>query len=739
MFTNIQKCLFRLILFSKQENRPADGALRSKLSPSSLAHNELLPSNIHFTNNQQKNTIENRVCTSIPKECLKVPVVRLFRFQPESQEEESPNVSDREQHHNQELQKTVQQDGPRVNISYTSLVAICKEKQPVVKLYRVDTQPDRKEEKQLSKLDSEQYSGQVPSPNTIEANDGIALSSLAQNARLPPNTDVRRKSDRHKSDPETVCLKQPIVLLNRLNIEIEPQLVRQVMDESDNEHQHDQVQRPDDSPLNMQPETPEEQSTDDSDSDQFDEEDLENFSEYELERLRNIKANSKFLKSLKLHEVVSSLCQPRKSRLRNKREKPQSDMVIRQSKRLKGIEPSVPETEKFIVPKRADIPRGPIEMFPYNDVDHGAWRSFQDTWTSISQGTFVKPTSLKCRKLTSYANRLQSLTLEKRAVTSILHASISAIAIHPSNTRTLVAAGDSNGNVGLWDLKNQSAGVYQFPIHSSKTTAIAFSPSNPGHLLSMGREGSIRCGDLTHSVFDEIYHETGCLSSFDFLSADGSVLIVSHFDSKLSVVDRRTKTNTYDARGCLDLKYVHSVSVHPLKRDLCVVAGHSNVLIYDVRKLSKDLTQPVMGLRKHRGNTLTASFSPCTGKRILTRSYNKYVRVFRVENFYGDVYPVKVFRFHKAHLKSIAPVTWDPKQENCFAEGILSSGKINITHVTGQCVHTLSGTSLSHRPTALAIHPTRHLVVAGAPRGVLCVWKKWKNTLDPPEDDKSLD
>ncbi|KAG9462655.1 hypothetical protein GDO78_013637 [Eleutherodactylus coqui] len=270
-------------------------------------------------------------------------------------------------------------------------------------------------------------------------------------------------------------------------------------------------------------------------------------------------------------------------------------------------------------PKQLQI-HGPIKMAPSNYVDHGAWISFQETWKSISTVKCVKPSSFKCKKITSYANKLQKLTLKEKAVKRTILGSVSSIAIHPSETRTLVAAGDCNGNIGLWDLKRRSADIYVFPVHSRRTRIVAFSPSDPQYLLSLGYEGTIRCGDISYSVFDEIYHAEGYLTSFDFLSVDGSVLLASHYDSKLSVVDRRTRNKTSNVHGCLDSKFVYSVSVHPLQRDLCVVAGSSDVLVYDVRQLRKDTTQPVMSLLRHTSGVASASFSPATGNCILTSS-----------------------------------------------------------------------------------------------------------------------
>ncbi|KAM3927210.1 WD repeat-containing protein 76 [Leptodactylus fuscus] len=721
-----------------QDHPPDDNSADGRISPSPLVHNELLDSDVDIRNNQdeQQSTAESRVCTSPPKECMKVPVVRLFRLktQAETPGKESTNESDREQHHDQELQTRDPQEGPRVHKSYTSLEAMCRRKQPVVRLSRLEMQH---EEQQLSILHSEQCSDQVLSSSNSETHDGTDPPLVAQSAVIHSDKDFTREHDQ-QDDPETVCRKQPVVRLNRLNIEPKHHLEREVS-EDDSEQHFDHVQSHDSSPPSEQSEDEEEHSMDESDGIQLDEEDLQMFSEYELERLKNIKQNAKFLKSLNLMEVASTLCQQQKSKPRVKREKPQSDAGTRQSMRLQGITPLVKlleEKKQFRKPQV--IPPGPLKMFPSNDVNHGAWAAFKNTWKSISKGKFPRPSRIKCKTLPSYENRVKSLTLEERAVTCIVPGTVSTIAIHPSKTRTLVAAGDFNGNVGLWDLKNQSAGVYVFPLHSGKTISVCFSPSNAKHLLTLGRDGAIRRGDVSHAVFDEIYRDESCLaSSFDFLTSNSSVFILSHFDSKLSVVDCRTPTNTSDVCGQLSLRYVRSVNVHPLRRDYCLVTGSSQAYIYDVRMLNAEMTQPVVSLLGHNKDVISAAFSPRTGKRVLTCSLDQHVRVFRIRGFAQTTYPFTKIRIKGE--KNILPVFWDPKQENCFGQCFMAQRKIEIYHVKGQLVHTLSSSHLPARTFTFAFHPTRNLLVAGTIAGTVGVWKKWKNRLDPPEEGKSLE
>ncbi|XP_073509612.1 WD repeat-containing protein 76 [Phyllobates terribilis] len=264
----------------QEDQRLDDNPVHSKLSPSPLAFNELLASNISNSSNHhlQQGTLEIRGCTSPAKEHAKVPVVRVLRLniQTKAQEEESTNESD-----------------------------------------------------------SEKPQDQVPALGNSNADDKMALTPFEQNTLLPHSTEITRNNDQQDCDQKAVCRKQLKVQLFRMNIETKNQVEKQATSERDSDHED--VQPTICSLLNVQHENQEELSTDDSDSDQCNEQDLENLSLYERQRLKNIKQNAKFLKSIKLLEVSSALYRLKKQKTVVRREKPHIDTVMRRSNRLQGI------------------------------------------------------------------------------------------------------------------------------------------------------------------------------------------------------------------------------------------------------------------------------------------------------------------------------------------------------------------------------------------------------------------
>ncbi|KAM5171015.1 WD repeat-containing protein 76 [Mantella aurantiaca] len=486
--------------------------------------------------------------------------------------------------------------------------------------------------------------------------------------------------------------------------------------------------------VNLDEETFEETCNNENDLDQ---EQME-LSAYERERLKNIKDNAKFLNSIKLLESAASYHPPKKNRTRvAKRGKPQNtgSTVVRRSMRQQNITPSqvkldeqAPTVEEYVQRMK---PPGPIEMIPVNQQkDHSALDQFLRMWTSISQKTVKAPTNMYENALKNYITSMKKMKLRAEDVAKVVPGRILSVAIHPSERQLLVAAGDKYGNVGLWNLEDQFSDmeIYNFELHSRHVACLSFCPWNPAHLLSLSYDGSARCGDVTRCVFDEIYRdEEENFSSFDYLSADGSVLIVSHWDSKLSLMDRRTPGMTYEVRAPVDLSSPRTVSVHPLQRELCAVAGARDVCVYDVRQLSRKKVHPVISLPGHTRVVYSAFFSPVTGNRILTTCADNHLRVYDSSSL-GSTVPLLTSIRHNnftGRWLSRFQAVWDPKKEDCFVIGSMDRPRqIEVFHEDGKLMHVFwDSENLNSVCSINASHPTRSVIVGGNSSGRLHVFQ----------------
>ncbi|XP_005999745.1 WD repeat-containing protein 76 [Latimeria chalumnae] len=459
-------------------------------------------------------------------------------------------------------------------------------------------------------------------------------------------------------------------------------------------------------------------------------------SAYEQKRLNNIKENAKFFSSLNILETAAVFRHTRtKIQSRGiKRIKPKQVEVMtvhRRSMRLQRLDPEGTPMPEAMVPKQpvgeystyALKPAGPIEMVPMNQEDSKQTGEFLITWEEMSK-IKTKCSKKKIMDLERYKASLNKMAITEKHVAKIIKHRIFSIAIHPSETKVLVAAGSKWGEIGLWDLNNQVGddGVYLFEPHSRPVNCLCFSPFNPAELLSGSYDGSMRCGDVVKAVFDEVYrNEETSVSSFDFLAEDASTLILSHLDGDVSLVDRRTPGTSHEWWAALNIGMIRTVHVHPVERHYFIAAGAGKVCIYDVRHLKQKGTKPVTSLNEHTKSVNSAYFSPVTGHKVLTTCTDDRLRVYNASSVTDDI-PLLVSIRHNNYtgrwLTKFRAV-WDPKQENCFVVGSMARPRqIEVFHDTGSLVHNFMNEDYLGSVCSInAMHPSRNILVGGNSSG----------------------
>ncbi|XP_062998356.1 WD repeat-containing protein 76 [Elgaria multicarinata webbii] len=463
-------------------------------------------------------------------------------------------------------------------------------------------------------------------------------------------------------------------------------------------------------------------------------------SAYEKKRLKNITENANFFASLKLFESAARLrkmtikgqpCERKKV----KPSKAETETTCRRSMRLQRVDPlgiPLPETQaqpELSVEEHPRLPPGPLQMIPA-DQDQGTelTEGFLNMWAKISQ---VKPKKIEkttCN-LESYKARLCGMILREDSVAKVVKNRIYSVAIHPSESRTLVAAGDKWGQIGLWDLDCKlEDGIHVFTLHTQPVSCMNFSSFNPAHLLSLSHDGTLRCGDVTRAVFDEVYrNEQYSLSSFDFLADDASTLIVGMWDGEVAVVDQRTPGNSSELSADLNSK-TRTVHVHPVSRNYFITAGARDVGIYDVRHLKKSGGRPVVSLTGHTKSVASAYFSPLTGNRVVTTCADDTLRVFGT-NCLTSLAPILTTIRHNSNtgrwLTRFRAI-WDPKRDDCFVVGSMSRPRqIQAFHAMGELVHSFSSEDhLASVCSVSACHPSRYILAGGNSSGRLHVFKE---------------
>ncbi|XP_019388742.1 PREDICTED: WD repeat-containing protein 76 [Crocodylus porosus] len=418
-------------------------------------------------------------------------------------------------------------------------------------------------------------------------------------------------------------------------------------------------------------------------------------SAYERKRLKNIKENANFFASLKLHEsaarlrkIASKVQSHGIKRVRPK--KAEDETVRRRSMRLQRVDPSgiplpeLPAQPETVVDEHPLLPPGPLQMVPADvNTSKVSTKEFLDSWAKISE---IKPedTEKHVYDIKRYEDSLSCMILSEDAVTKVVKNRICSMAIHPSESRTLVAAGDRSGQIGLWDLVNALA-------------------------LLVYRS------------------EDAQMSSFDFLQDNASTLVVGHWDGDVAVVDRRTPGTSAELSASLNSKATRTVHVHPVNRQYFVAAGSVNVCIYDVRSLKHAGDKPVCRLNGHTKSVASAYFSPVTGNRVVTTCSDDKLRVYDTSCLSSTVLPFATVRHNNNTGRWLTRfrAIWDPKQEDCFVVGSMARPRqIEVYQATGKLLHSFYNIDYLGSVCSInVLHPTQNILVGGNSSGRLHVFK----------------
>ncbi|XP_069862085.1 WD repeat-containing protein 76 [Dipodomys merriami] len=482
------------------------------------------------------------------------------------------------------------------------------------------------------------------------------------------------------------------------------------------------------------------ESSDDDDvcDDNSNLDDFSGLSPYERKRLKNISENANFFASLQLSESAARLREMIKRKSpkckRKKPKKREDEIGCRRSMRLLKVEPSeisfLPPPVKTTVEEEEEedplLPPGPLEMIPENEDDNELFKGLLQTWAEMSK-TCRKSYQKGLSSIKSYKANLNSMVIREDTVRKLVDGSISSVAMHPSETRILVAAGARTGQIGIWDLTQrcEEGGMFRFYPHSRHVRCMYFSPANPAHILSLSYDGTLRCGDFSSAVFEEVYrNERSGLSSFDFLTEDASTLLVGHWSGHISLVDRRTPGMS-DEKLSSSMEQIRTVHVHPVHRQYFITAGLRDIHIYDARCLNSRRRQPLFALTGHTKSISSAYFSPVTGNRVVTTGYDCKLSVFDSSCISSQIPLLTTIRHNTITGRWLTgfQAKWDPKQEDCFMVGSMAYPRqVNIFHETGKMVHSFLGECLASVCSINAMHPTRYILAGGNSSGKLHVF-----------------
>ncbi|NXC14656.1 WDR76 protein, partial [Corythaeola cristata] len=397
---------------------------------------------------------------------------------------------------------------------------------------------------------------------------------------------------------------------------------------------------------------------------------------------------------------------------RAKPKKAEDETVRRRSMRLQRVELSgilMPEMPAQLgAEEHPQVPAGPLPMVPEEQTENTELtEDLLTTWMRISEVLLVTITDV-LMMFSRYQDSLNSMVLSEENVKKVVKYRVCSMAIHPSESIIFVAAGDRSGQIGLWNVDCESeGGAHVFTPHNDPVNCMHFSPWNPAHLLSLSND-TLRCGDVTRAVFDEVCRSEESFSSFDFLEDNASTAIVGHWDGDVAVVDRRTPGTSSELSADIGFKRTRTVHVHPVHKQYFVAAGAVDVCVYDVRYLKSKGNEAVSSLKGHTKSVASAYFSPVTGNRVVTVCADDKLR----------------HNNNTGRWLSRFRAIWDPKQEDCFVVGSMARPRqIEVFQDTGKLLHSFYNTDCLGSVCSInVVHPTKNILVGGNSSGRLHVF-----------------
>lgn len=345
----------------------------------------------------------------------------------------------------------------------------------------------------------------------------------------------------------------------------------------------------------------------------------------------------------------------------------------------------------------------------------------------------------------AYAERMSRLRISEAGVSKVTHSRIYSIAAHPSTTNIVVAAGDKEGNIGLWNMDDSTGendGVVGYTPHTATVNQLQFHPARPSKLYTTSYDGTVRCLDVEKGCFDFVYGVQSSRDSWLQCSTLGAgnaaeVLYLGDSDGDASAIDLRTQKPIWEVE--LHDKKVQTIHGNPVHTNyLCSASLDRCCKIWDIRKMgSKRRPAPVATLLDHR-SVNNAEFSPDGGCLLSAGQANCIRLYYDAHQLSGVVEDSGASRSihhdnQTGRYLAVFHAKWDPKTTNSFVIGSMAKPRQVEVFSTAraesgkkaQCtrIASLQGDELSSVQSRNCFHPRLDAVICGNASGRVHVFR----------------
>ena len=486
---------------------------------------------------------------------------------------------------------------------------------------------------------------------------------------------------------------------------------------------------------------------------------------YEKQRLANIAANHAQLVALGLEKAVAEV---RSISVRTAVRAPVKGSAINKKKRpaVAGRAPSLRlrnlDVDGQTIPDKPVVPEpppreprrkpsGPLDASKVStgataDEDAAAFLARSVVKLAQDGAAINSSTKPKKGKTSTLAKTSASATLDLSGlhiadadIAKLVPERIFSVEVHPSESMLLVAAGDTWGRVGMWDVDASAddAPVVTFQPHTRPVAGIRVLPHQPHQLLTCSHDGSVRCLDLgggASSSFMELYRapedDDGDYASLHGLSrsaCEGGAILVPRSDGAAVMLDTRSAAAGSAGVVTLHERKVFCVDVCPTRPWLVASASiDRTVALWDVRKFGAGTKKPKALTTLEHGLSVTAARFSSSGSRLLTTCNDNTLRVFDGAN--DAKWSLRSSAKHNNNTGRFI-TSFQAEWVRGSDEGYICG---SLEHPRGVDVFRVDGgeqprmdeeENVTAVVSLFAQHPTRNVLVASNASGKCLVWR----------------
>ncbi|CAR28760.1 ZYRO0F11374p [Zygosaccharomyces rouxii] len=498
---------------------------------------------------------------------------------------------------------------------------------------------------------------------------------------------------------------------------------------------------------------------------------MSELSSFQKKRLENIKRNNDLLKKLNLSGAANQVKKesgldehrPQKKKKKTagdtngkKSESPRAEKIpTRRSRRIRGENaegkgvPNVNDNEllkmgspdKELVDEVKDTRIiGDIKLSDLIKDEEESSLLDKYARVNFSSGDFFQEIK-KHQKVDSDLQRefdLQPYDVFEPNDIKLVYERISAMCFHPSLDQKLIIAGDTTGNLGLWNVKegtpdeDEEPDITRVQLFSKNVGRLDCFPSDTSKLLAASYDGFIRSIDLNTMQSTQItnltneYDDPLGVSDCKFSYDDLNLLHLTTLSGEFTSLDLREPSKNFNFKRLSDKK-IGSMDVDP-KRPYQIATGSLDrtLKIWDLRTTvdNPDWISyedfPSLGLVSTYDSRLSVSavsFSP-TDDTLVCNGYDDTIRLFDMNNngsqLASELQPRLTIKHNcqSGRWTSILKAKFKPNRD-VFAIANMKRA-IDIYDSQGQQLAHLRTATV---PAVLAWHPLSNCIVGGNSSG----------------------